>query len=192
MSLIQGEKIISTAIGQTWDMTPGSSTCRINNTPLILSSYPIKPFCCSWVLWAVLTQEKEGSLDKRRSSERMFTARRAFWKFPYWLAVCQEETPEAFSQPWSWCWMLGPEYLGAFCQHTLQFLCLEERVLLGCFCCSFAVRDLVWLHCFLGSQVMRIALLQVTCRQGNWAFWRTPSLLFSCPQFPMADESWTP
>lgn len=58
MSLIQGEKIISTAIGQTWDMTPGSSTCQINNAPLILSSYPIKPFSCSWVLWAMLTQDK--------------------------------------------------------------------------------------------------------------------------------------
>lgn len=52
MSLIQGEKIISTAIGQTWDMTPGSSTCQINNTTLILSSYPVKPFSCSWVLRA--------------------------------------------------------------------------------------------------------------------------------------------
>lgn len=52
MSLIQGEKIISTAIGQTWDMTSSSSTCQINNTALILSSYPVKPFSCSWVLWA--------------------------------------------------------------------------------------------------------------------------------------------
>lgn len=49
-SLIQGEKIISTAIGHTWDMTPGSWTCQINNTPLILSSHATKPFSRSWVL----------------------------------------------------------------------------------------------------------------------------------------------
>lgn len=107
MSLIQGEKIISTAIGQTWDMTPGSSTCQINNTPLILSSYPIKPFSCSWVLWAMLTQDKEGSWDKRRSSDRRFAASGAFWESLYWLLVCQEETLQMLSQPWSWCWDLS-------------------------------------------------------------------------------------
>lgn len=60
----------------------------------------------------------------------------------------------------------------------------QERVLPSCFCCGFAARDFLWLHCFLGNQVMPIALLQVTCRQGSVGFLNDTIVLIFLPPIP--------